>query len=171
MEVDLTRLTNNFENPTSFLFAFSPSWSPDGEKIAFQNNIDGNDQIYVMNAADGSGQTNISNNPAQDRHPDWGTAAEPPAPPTPAEIIDELISIIQNLDNVPQGVKTSLVAVLEELLNILNDNNPDNDESVCRTLDGFINHVNANERSDTLTADEADELNTQSEEIRNALDC
>jgi len=99
------------------------------------------------------------------------TVNPPPAPPTPKQIIDKLISTIQNQDNVPQGAKTSLTAVLNEVLNILNDNNPDNDESACGTLDGFINQVNANERSDTLTADEADELITQSEEISNALDC
>jgi hypothetical protein len=113
---------------------------------------------------------------ARDEAGNTGTASftvtvNPPAPPTPKQVIDELISTIQNLDNVPQGVKTSLIAVLNEVLNILNDNNPDNDESVCRTLDGFINQVNANETSDTLTADEADELSTQGEDIRNALDC
>ena len=46
----------------------SPSWSPDGSKIAFmswRNNIW---DIYVMNA-DGSNQTNLSNNPASDGHP------------------------------------------------------------------------------------------------------
>ena len=101
------------------------------------------------------------------------TVNPPPSPLTPAqEVIDELISTIQNLDdNVPQGVKTSLIAILNEVLNILNDDNPNNDESVCSTLDAFINQVNANETSDTLTADDADELSTQGEDIRNALDC
>ena len=75
------------------------------------------------------------------------------------------------IDVVPQSVKTSLTAALNEVLNILNDNNPNNDESACGTLGALINELNANERSDTLTADEADELSTQSEEIRNALDC
>jgi hypothetical protein len=61
---------------------------------------------------------------------------------------------------------------LNEVLNILNDDNPNNDESVCGTLDAFINQVNAIERrGTTLTPDKADELSTQSEEIRNALDC
>jgi hypothetical protein len=115
---------------------------------------------------------------ATDEAGNTGTASftvtvNPPSPLTPAqEVIDELISTIQNLDdNVPQGVKTSLIAVLNEVLNILNDNNPDNDESACGTLDAFINQVNANETSDTLTADDADELSTQGEDIRNALNC
>jgi PKD repeat protein len=99
----------------------------------------------------------------------------PPPPPitTPTEVIDELISIIQNLDdNVPQSVKTSLIALLEEVSNILSDDNPNNDESeACDELGAFINEVNANERSDTLTADQADELRTQEVIIMNQLDC
>jgi hypothetical protein len=101
----------------------------------------------------------------------------PPNPPpiTPAHAIDKLISTIQNLDddNVPQSVKTSLIAALEEVLNILNDNNPNNDESACGGLDAFINQVNATERRDTLTAEEADELRTRAEDIisNELLDC
>lgn len=96
----------------------------------------------------------------------------PPSPPTPKQIIDELISIIQNLDNVPQSVKTDIIAALEEVSDILNDNNPNNDESACGSLGVFINQVNANERRGTLTADQADDLRTQAEDIRNKLlDC
>jgi Tol biopolymer transport system component len=40
-----------------------PSWSPDGRRIAFVSNRDGNLEIYVMNA-DGSGVTRLTNNPA-----------------------------------------------------------------------------------------------------------
>ncbi len=40
------------------------------EVIAFESNRDGNYEIYVMNA-DGSGQTNLTNNPAFDFAPDW----------------------------------------------------------------------------------------------------
>ena len=39
-------------------------------KIAFVSNRDGNNEIYVMNA-DGSCQTNITNNPADDKLPKW----------------------------------------------------------------------------------------------------
>jgi hypothetical protein len=96
----------------------------------------------------------------------------PPFPsPIPKQVIDELISIIQNLDNVPQSVKTDIIAALEEVSNILNDNNPNNDESACDELDGFINEVNAAESTGTLTADQADNLRTQAEDIRNMLDC
>jgi hypothetical protein len=261
-----TRLTNNASHD------FDPRWSPDGEMIAYASYRDTDNQIYVMNAADGSGQTGLtveSNN----WQPDWGSAAvtEPPEedttppvltvpedmvveatneqgavvtytvtaednvdgnatleedgstvtqdeiggdidiscepasgttfpigetrvecsatdeagntgdasftvtvnpPPTPAQAIDELISTIENLDDgVPQSVKTSLTAPLKEASDILNDDNPNNDKAACGKLGAFINQVNANERSDTLTADEADELRTQAEDIRNALDC
>jgi len=42
-----------------------PSWSPDGSKIAFTSLRDGDREIYVM-AADGSGQTNLTNSPGSD---------------------------------------------------------------------------------------------------------
>jgi hypothetical protein len=94
-------------------------------------------------------------------------------PPTPAQAIDELISTVENLDDVPESVKTSLTALLEEVSDILSDDNPNNDKAVCGKLGAFINQVNAAERSVTLTADQADELRTQAEDtIRNKLlDC
>jgi hypothetical protein len=99
----------------------------------------------------------------------------PPQPPLsiPKQVIDELISTIQNLDdNVPQSVKTDIIAALEEVSNILNDNNPNNDELACDELGAFINQVNAAERRGTLTADQADDLRTQAEDIiMNQLDC
>ena len=59
-----TRLTNNADDD------LDPSWSPDGAKIAFRSDRDGNFEIYVMNA-DGSGQTNLTNNAAEDYEPAW----------------------------------------------------------------------------------------------------
>jgi Tol biopolymer transport system component len=49
---------------------FDPSWSPDGKRIAFRSERDGNPEIYVMNA-DGSGQKNLTNNTAADWGPAW----------------------------------------------------------------------------------------------------
>ena len=45
-----------------------PAFSPDGTKIAFASDRDGNNEIYVMNA-DGSNQTRLTNNPAVDYEP------------------------------------------------------------------------------------------------------
>ena len=59
-----TRLTNNAGDDRS------PTWSPDGQKIAFASDRDGNVEIYVMNA-DGTGQTNLTNNGDIDLWPDW----------------------------------------------------------------------------------------------------
>jgi Tol biopolymer transport system component len=47
-----------------------PAWSPDGSRIAFVSQRDGNEEIYVMNA-DGSGQQRLTNDPAADRFPEW----------------------------------------------------------------------------------------------------
>ena len=48
-----------------------PSWSPDGTRIAFTSDRDGNDEIYIMNA-DGANQTRITSNPDVDASPSWG---------------------------------------------------------------------------------------------------
>jgi Tol biopolymer transport system component len=47
-----------------------PSWSPDGRKIVFVSERDGNFEVYVMDA-DGSGQRNLTRNPAHDSDPAW----------------------------------------------------------------------------------------------------
>jgi len=46
-----------------------PVWSPDGEKLLFVSNRDGNREIYKMNA-DGV-TTRLTHNPAADRQPVW----------------------------------------------------------------------------------------------------
>jgi TolB protein len=50
-----------------------PGWSPDGRKIAFVSERDGNAEIYVMNA-DGSGQRNLTRTP---RHNESGLVWSP----------------------------------------------------------------------------------------------
>jgi Tol biopolymer transport system component len=67
-----TRLTDNPANDSN------PRWSPDGTKIAFNTNRDSTEQenfenheIYIMNAADGSNQTRLTNDPAWDSLPSW----------------------------------------------------------------------------------------------------
>jgi Tol biopolymer transport system component len=56
----------------------TPAYSPDGRKIVFSSNRTGNDEVFVMNV-DGSGQTNLTNNPGGDYNPDWQPAGNPPS--------------------------------------------------------------------------------------------
>ena len=48
----------------------SPAWSPDGTRIAFYSERDGNAEIYVMNA-DGTGVTRLTNSSADEGYPAW----------------------------------------------------------------------------------------------------
>ena len=49
---------------------YSPAWSPDGSRIAFVSERDGNADIYVMNA-DGSAPTRLTSNAWRDTRPAW----------------------------------------------------------------------------------------------------
>src|SRR4051812_804225 len=51
--------------------AFATVPGEDGTKIAFTSDRDVNRKIYVMNAQDGSNQTNPTMNPATDEFPSW----------------------------------------------------------------------------------------------------
>jgi dipeptidyl aminopeptidase/acylaminoacyl peptidase len=47
-----------------------PSWAPDGRRLAFMSNRDGNEEIYVLDTETGI-QTRLTFNPAQDHDPTW----------------------------------------------------------------------------------------------------
>jgi len=91
-----TRLTANpWPPPHNGIYDFAPDWSPDGNQIVFQANrtMDNgmflNDEIFVMNA-DGSDQTNLTNNGARDRNPDWQPLdTTSPVLSLPADITEE----------------------------------------------------------------------------------
>ena len=63
---DGTGATNLTNTPNSI--DRGASWSPDGTRIAFTSNRDGNFEIYVMNA-DGSGQVRLTVNAVDDIEP------------------------------------------------------------------------------------------------------
>src|SRR5437773_11011085 len=78
MEIGSIQLVNLTRNRDLNYF---PDWSPDGKRVVFQvQHFDtarndpkrnGHNQIYIM-AADGSNQTNLTNNPAGDYYtPVW----------------------------------------------------------------------------------------------------
>lgn len=49
---------------------YLPAWSPDGSKLAFTSQRDGNPEIYVMNR-DGTGLRRMTSHPAIDVSPTW----------------------------------------------------------------------------------------------------
>lgn len=67
-------LPDNLPTPVNLTqnaaYDWNPVWSPDGKRLAFISDRDGNFEIYLMNA-DGSGQTNLTQNPAADTDPIW----------------------------------------------------------------------------------------------------
>ena len=47
-----------------------PAWSPDGKRLAFASNQDGNFEVYILNLETGV-VFNLTRNPADDRYPAW----------------------------------------------------------------------------------------------------
>jgi TolB protein len=68
---DVTRLTDNNE-----AFYADPTWSPDGEKIAFVSNRDAGNEIYSMDADDGSNVTRLTDDDANHLYPTWSPDGE-----------------------------------------------------------------------------------------------
>lgn len=54
----------------SGVMSYFPTLSPDGRKIAFTSDRDGNLEIYVMNS-DGSGLRRLTDDPSNDEYPTW----------------------------------------------------------------------------------------------------
>jgi WD40-like Beta Propeller Repeat/AAA ATPase domain len=67
---DRTRLT---DGQSGFLAA--PSWSPDGSKIAFVSDREGNPDIWVMDS-DGTNLVNLTQHTAKDHSPAWSPDGE-----------------------------------------------------------------------------------------------
>jgi Tol biopolymer transport system component len=61
----VTRLTTNTVNDDW------PTWSPDGSKVAFESDRNGNPDIYIMNP-NGTGVTRLTFKSATDGEPAWG---------------------------------------------------------------------------------------------------
>src|SRR5947199_156333 len=72
-QIQITRLTVALFALASCLFLLASraeASPPFNGRIAFESERDGNKEIYTMNP-DGTGQVNVSNNPAVDVNPSW----------------------------------------------------------------------------------------------------
>jgi hypothetical protein len=89
---------------------------------------------------------------------------------TPAEGIQKLIDTINGLP-VAKGTKTSLLGPLHNAVNLLTDNDPTNDASVCSKLDSFLSQVDAKAANGQLTPQQAADLRQQATAIETSLGC
>jgi HYR domain/WD40-like Beta Propeller Repeat len=102
-----TRLTNNAAGAVG---DFSPTWSPDGTKIAFSSDEGhANSEIYVMNAADGNGVKRLTVSGSNDIDPDWGPTGALPPPP-PAETTAPVITVPSDITEEATGLDGAQVS-------------------------------------------------------------
>ncbi|MDQ4133496.1 MAG: hypothetical protein M3179_09880, partial [Actinomycetota bacterium] len=74
LQIEIYRSNADGSNPVRLtgpdnVFDVFPSWSPDGQKIAWSRMFPSD--VFTMNAVDGSNQTNITNHPADETRCDW----------------------------------------------------------------------------------------------------
>ena len=71
----------NLTNNGGVINDYYPILSPDGKKVAYMtdgkqnSNSQGDEEVYVMNALDGTGKKNLTNNAEYDELSDWGRQA------------------------------------------------------------------------------------------------
>jgi CSLREA domain-containing protein len=75
-DLDIFVMDSNGANPLNITPSrnadIDPAFSPDGKKIAYVSKDDGGDQdVFVMDAANGANKTDLTLNTAIDFHPDW----------------------------------------------------------------------------------------------------
>ncbi len=83
----------------------NPSWSPDGKRIAFTSDRDGNSEIYVMDA-DGGNQRNLTNNDRSDEDPSWSPDGKRITFGRHGVINEDLLRIAR-LAGIPHGLRTA----------------------------------------------------------------
>jgi Tol biopolymer transport system component len=100
MNADGTGVERLTDNPA---YDVSPAWSPNGTRIAFASDRDGDYDLYVMNA-DGSGVERLANIPWHEADPAWAPDGEtiaflfPVGDPSSVPVKD----IPQNFNDLPQ---------------------------------------------------------------------
>ncbi len=70
METDGSNVQRITHTPVRDAGSFAPEWSPDGQKIVFDSNRDGNFEVYVIDA-DGSNVQRLTHNDKADARPAW----------------------------------------------------------------------------------------------------
>jgi hypothetical protein len=73
--------------------------------------------------------------------------------------------------NLASSIRNSLTAPLNQAVNILENNIPTDDVSVCNKLNAFIQQVNAQTQNNRLTQEQSNQLIQAAQSIRNALNC
>ncbi|HWS98653.1 MAG TPA: LpqB family beta-propeller domain-containing protein [Pyrinomonadaceae bacterium] len=154
-----------------------PAWSPDGSQIAFYREklildefgsiVRREKGLYVTPSTGGA---LVSLNAPDANNPSWSVVpAQDPGPkpePTPAELINDLISRVKKL-GLHHGITNSLVVKLQHALKALSAGDT---QGACASLKAFANEVNA-QSGKKLPAVQATELTAEANAIRSALGC
>lgn len=104
-----------------------------------------------------------------DTNNSWDVFVHQLRPFSPPEMIEEIISLIIDL-NLHEGIANSLDAKLNTALDALEDMNENNDVAACNSLDALINAVEA-QRDKKIDSADADEIIDRTLEVKAELGC
>ncbi|MGC1377310.1 MAG: DUF5050 domain-containing protein [Anaerolineales bacterium] len=111
LNADGTQLKNLTNTPAASEWV--PAWSPDGQKIAFSSDRDGDAEIYVMNK-DGSHLVKLTDNHGYDGRPRWSPDGKQIAFETDRDGVDWDIYIMNADGSNPQAVTVNTTSDFSE---------------------------------------------------------
>ena len=175
MDSDGSNLVNVTEFPG---FDFDAGWSPDGTQITFVSGRDGDNEIYSTPAPVGgiagslaiqaaATVTQLTNNTADDREPDWGVGASVVLPCTAADLSNAIAALGPDGDGtLNRGRTNSMLVHVSQAFKLTGKGRVD---QAVDAMERLLDKIASLQSKGVLTAEQADDLKSCAGDLIAAL--